>query len=97
MSRANNSSTIADSNSSSNSDLNEIKQSVIKRFFIDVQVKAPKSWHGKCSICSQDVTDKYGTTSNFGRHMKTKHENIYEEWLAKKNAKTDNKQQNLDG
>ena len=96
MSRANDSSTIADSNSSSNSDLNEIKQSVTKRFFIDVQVKAPNSWHGKCSICSQDVTDKYGTTSNFARHMKTKHENIYEEWLAKKNAKTDNKQQNLD-
>ena len=96
MLRANDSSTIADSNSSSNSDLNEIKQSVTKRFFIDVQVKAPNSWHGKCSICSQDVTDKYGTTSNFARHMKTKHENIYEEWLAKKNAKTDNKQQNLD-
>ena len=96
MSRANDSSTIADSNSSNNSDLNEIKQSVTKRFFIDVQVKAPNSWHGKCSICSQDVTDKYGTTSNFARHMKTKHKNIYEEWLAKKNAKTDNKQQNLD-
>ncbi|CAF1583158.1 unnamed protein product, partial [Didymodactylos carnosus] len=64
-------------------------------FFIDIQAKQPNSWCGKCSICSQDVADKYGTTFNFARHMKTKHTTQYEEWLAKKNANTDTKQRNL--
>ena len=82
--------------SNSHNNINDIKQSVVKKFFIDVQPKAPNSWHGKCSVCSQDVTDKYGTTSNFARHMKTKHETVYEEWLAKKNINADKKQRNLD-
>jgi len=72
--------------------MNELKQSVVKRFFIDVEAKKPNSWYGKCSICSQGFVDKFGTTSNFARHMKTKHENIYEGWLAKKNVNPDTKQ-----
>ena len=43
-----------------------------------------------------NVADKYGTTSNFARHMKTKHENVYELWLAKKNVNVDTKQRNID-
>ncbi|CAF2241087.1 unnamed protein product, partial [Rotaria magnacalcarata] len=58
--------------------------------------KKTNSWHGKCSICSQDVTDKYGATSNFVRHMKRKHNIVYEEWLVKKNVNTDKKQRTLD-
>ncbi|CAF4240910.1 unnamed protein product, partial [Adineta steineri] len=61
--------------------------------------KKPNSWHGKCSICSQDVVDKYGNTSSFAPHMKTKHETIYEECLddmikqkTKKYASTDPRQ-----
>jgi hypothetical protein len=37
-------------------------------------------------IKKYNVSGKYGTTSNFARHMKTKHELIYEEWLTKKNV-----------
>ncbi|CAF0941124.1 unnamed protein product [Rotaria sordida] len=82
--------------SSPTNNITELKQSVVKKFFIDVQARKPNSWHGKCSICSQGVADTYGTTSNFVRHMKTKHENEYEEWLAKKNANLDTKQRNID-
>ncbi|CAM4961709.1 unnamed protein product [Rotaria socialis] len=82
----------------SQDDVNESKQSVLKKFFININAEAKKtnSWHGKCSICSQDVTDKYGTTSNFVRHMKRKHNIVYEEWLVKKNVNTDMKQRTLD-
>ncbi|CAF1346971.1 unnamed protein product, partial [Didymodactylos carnosus] len=91
--KINSSTTRACSNSKDNT--NELKQSVMKFFFIDIQAKQLNSWYGKCSICSQNIADKYGTTSNFARHMKTKHGTQYEEWLAKKNANTDTKQRNL--
>ncbi|CAF1141649.1 unnamed protein product [Didymodactylos carnosus] len=95
MSNSASSSTTLNS-STSQHNINELKQSIVKKVFIDVQAKKPNSWHGKCSVCSQNVVDKYSTTSNFARHMKTKHETIYEEWLAKKNVNTDAKQRNLD-
>jgi hypothetical protein len=91
---ASSSTTIDRLNSTNNT--NELKQSVVKKFFIDVEAKKPNSWHGKCSVCSRDIVDKYGTTSNFARHMKTNHEKIYEEWLSKKNANLDTKQRNID-
>ncbi|CAF1660053.1 unnamed protein product, partial [Didymodactylos carnosus] len=45
---------------------------------------------------TNDVADKYSTTSNFVRHMKRKHEFLYKEWSAKKNVNNDNKQRNID-
>jgi hypothetical protein len=75
----------------SRNDEDESKQSVLKKFFIDVQAKQPNSWCGKCLQCSQSVSDTYGTTSNFVRHMRKKHSNLYEKWLVKKNVNTDNK------
>ena len=69
--------------------INKLKQSVVKNFFIDAHTKKSNSWQDKCSVCSQGVADKYGTTSNFVRHMKRRHEFIYEEWLAKKNVNND--------
>ncbi|CAF1487231.1 unnamed protein product [Rotaria sordida] len=50
--------------------MKETKQSVVKKFFINVEAKKSNLWHGTCSICLQDVTDTYGTTSSFVRHMK---------------------------
>jgi hypothetical protein len=53
MSNSANSSTTPDSSNSKNS-INESKQSVVKKFFKDIQAKQPNSWCGKCS---QDVSD----------------------------------------
>ncbi|CAF1360442.1 unnamed protein product [Rotaria sordida] len=65
---------------------------VIQEFFSKLNINIEKNrWTCCCNICSLSVTDTYRTTSNFLKHIKTKHRLAFDEW---KNS-TNNKRQQL--
>ncbi|CAM4984030.1 unnamed protein product [Rotaria socialis] len=54
---------------------------VVKHFFLDLYINLEKNrWSSKCKTCSSLITDTYKTTSNFLKHLKTKHRALLDEW-----------------
>jgi hypothetical protein len=54
---------------------------VIKEFFSNLCLNMEKNrWSSKCKICSLSIADTYKTTSNFLKHLKNKHQQIFDEW-----------------
>jgi hypothetical protein len=54
---------------------------VIKEFFSNLSLNTEKNrWSSKCKTCSLSITDTYKTTSNFLKHLKNKHQTIFDEW-----------------
>ncbi|CAF1478343.1 unnamed protein product, partial [Rotaria sordida] len=65
---------------------------VIQEFFSKLNINIEKNrWTCCCNICSLSVTDTYKTTSNFLKHIKTKHRLAFDEWKDS----TNNKRQQL--
>ncbi|CAF4431475.1 unnamed protein product [Rotaria sp. Silwood2] len=57
---------------------------VIQEFFSKLNINIEKNrWTCCCNICSLSVTDTYKTTSNFLKHIKTKHRFAFDEWKSK--------------
>ena len=54
---------------------------VIKEFFSSLYLDVEKNkWSSKCETCSLTITDTYKTTSNFLKHLKNKHQRMFNEW-----------------
>ena len=54
---------------------------VIKEFFSSLYLDLEKNkWSSKCKTCSLSITDTYKTTSNFLKHLKNKHQRMFDEW-----------------
>ena len=55
--------------------------SVIKEFYSDLCINMEKKrWSSKCKNCRLIITDSYKTTSNFLKHLKNKHQHIFDQW-----------------
>jgi len=69
---------------------------VIKEFFLNVSINIEKNrWTSKCRLCSSFVSDTYKTTSNFIKHLKIKHQTMFNVWKNNqhKNVKDKNQPQ----
>lgn len=54
---------------------------VVKEFFSSLTINTGKNrWTAKCKNCSLSITDTYKTTSNFLKHLKNKHQSMFDEW-----------------
>jgi hypothetical protein len=54
---------------------------VIKEFFLNLCVNIETNrWTSKCRLCSTSITDTHKTTSNFIKHLKNKHQTIFNIW-----------------
>jgi len=54
---------------------------VVKEFFSSLCISMEKNkWTSQCKICSLSISDTYKTTSNFLKHLKNKHQVMFDEW-----------------
>ena len=59
---------------------------VLKEFFSNLCLNMEKNrWSSKCKNCSISISDTYKTTSNFLKHLKNKHQPIFDEWKSNNN------------
>ena len=72
------------SNNESNSTITIINDDcplVLKEFFLNLSINIEKSqWTSKCKLCSTYITDTHKTTSNFIKHLRVKHQTIFNVW-----------------
>jgi type IV secretory pathway VirB6-like protein len=69
---------------------------VIKEFFSSLCLDMEKNrWSSKCKICSISTTDTYKTTSNFLKHLKNKHQPMFDEWKKSNDQSAKDKNQLL--
>ncbi|CAF1335352.1 unnamed protein product [Adineta ricciae] len=68
--------------------------SIIKEFFSYLKHNIEKNrWSSKCRFCPLIITDTYKTTSNFVKHVKNKHQSLYDEWKNKNAESSKDKNQ----
>ncbi|UJR12086.1 hypothetical protein I4U23_016264 [Adineta vaga] len=67
---------------------------VINDFFSNLCLNLEKSrCSSKCKFCPLTVTDTYKTTLDFVKHLKNKHQSIYDEWKKNNDRCTKHKNQ----
>jgi hypothetical protein len=67
---------------------------VIKEFFSSLCLDMERNrWSSKCKICSISITDTYKTTSNFLKHLKNKHQPMFDEWQKSNDQSAKDKNQ----
>ena len=58
--------------------VNDDSPLVVKEFFLNLCVNIEKNrWTSKCKLCSLSISDTYKTTSNFLKHLKNKHQTMF--------------------
>ena len=68
--------------------------SILKDFFLFTR-SDNKTISGECKICGKNYSDSSGSTGNFHKHLKRKHNKQYEEFKSNGSAPSESETDNF--